>query len=60
MKSYIPTIDELLRLPKRELDAIFRRAASVASDATQGPQAREAAERTVENVRRCRLCPPGP
>lgn len=60
MTNHIPTIEELLALPKRELDAIFRRAAAVASDATQGPQTREAAERTVENVRRCQLRPPTP
>lgn len=53
MKNYIPTIEELLRLPRRELDAIFRKAASVASDASQNLQAREVAARTIENVRRC-------
>jgi hypothetical protein len=53
MKNYIPTIEELLRLPRRELDAIFRKAASVASDTRQEPQAREAAAKTVENVQRC-------
>lgn len=60
MKNYIPTIEELLRLPKRELDAIFRKAASVASDTTQAPQAREAATKTVENVRRCLPRAPAP
>lgn len=48
MINYIPTIEELLRLPKRELDAIFRKASRVAIDATQEPQARESAAKTVE------------
>lgn len=60
MKNYIPTIEELLRLPKRELHAIFRSAASVAADATQQPQARAVAARTVENVRRALPRVPGP
>lgn len=53
MTDHIPTIEELLRLPKRELHVIFRRASAVASDPTQEPQARAAANRIVENVRRC-------
>lgn len=53
MKNHIPTIEEMLRLPKRELDAIFRNAADVAGDATQRSQAREATARTLENVRTC-------
>ena len=52
MKNFIPTIDDLLHLPKRELDAIFRKAADIADDATRTPQARQAAAKTVENVRR--------
>lgn len=60
MKNYIPTIEELLRLPKRELHVIFRMASAVASDATQEPQARRAAAKTVENVRRCQQRPPTP
>ena len=53
MKNHIPTIEEMLCLPKRELDAIFRNAADIAGDATQTSQAREAAAKTVENVRSC-------
>lgn len=60
MTNHIPTIEELLGLPKRELDAIFRKAAGIASDDTQDPQAREAAANAVENVRRCKLRPPAP
>ena len=58
MTNHIPTIEELLGLSKRELDAIFRRAAGIASDATQEPQARHAATKTIENVRRCQPRPP--
>lgn len=60
MTNHIPTIEELLGLPKRELDAIFRRAAGIASDEAQEPQARRAAAQTVENIRRCQLRPPPP
>lgn len=60
MTNHIPTIEELLGLPKRELDAIFRRASGIASDAAQEPQAREAAARTLENVRSCQLRAPTP
>ena len=58
MTDHIPTIEELLRLPKRELDAIFRKAAGIAGDATRDPQTREAATKTVENLRRCQPRPP--
>lgn len=60
MTNHIPTIEELLGLPKRELDAIFRRAAAIASDEAQGPQARKAAANTVKNIRRCQPRPPTP
>lgn len=60
MTNHIPTIEELLGLPKRELDAIFRKAADIASDETQNPEARDAASRTIENLRRCQLRPPTP
>lgn len=60
MNNHIHTIEELLGLPRRELDAIFRRASSVASDASQQPQARKAAAQTVDNIRRCQLRPPTP
>jgi hypothetical protein len=53
MKNHIPTIEELLSRPKRELDAIFRKAADIAIDAKQTSQAREAAAKTLENVRTC-------
>lgn len=58
MTNHIPTIEELLGLPKRELDAIFRRAAGITSDASQEPRARKAAAQTVENIRRCQSRPP--
>lgn len=60
MTDHIPTIEELLGLPKRKLDAIFRSAAAVASDATKAPKARTAAAKTIENVRRCHPRPHAP
>lgn len=57
MKNDIPTIEELLCLPKRELNAIFRKASEVACDATQAPQAKAAATKTIENIRRCQPRP---
>jgi hypothetical protein len=53
MTDHIPTIEELLGLPKREVDAIFRSAAAVASDATKAPKTKTAAAKTIENIRRC-------
>lgn len=60
MNNYIPTIEELIEKPERELSAIFRKASAVAADRTKPPQPRAAASRTVENVRRCLPRPPGP
>lgn len=60
MKNYIPTIEELLTKPERELEAIFRNAAAIAGDTTRLPQEQAAASRTIENVRRCRIQAPRP
>ena len=60
MKNDIPTIEELLGLPKGELQAKFRNATSLASDQTRPPAEREAAAKTVENIRRCLTNAPGP
>lgn len=59
MKNYTPTIEELLGKPASELRAIFRKASAVADDETRPAQEREAAFRTVENVRRCLRRSPG-
>lgn len=53
MTDHIPTIAELLGRPERELAVIFRKATAIATDGTQPPGARQAAAKTVENVRRC-------
>ena len=60
MKSYIHTIEELQGLAKSELSVIFRKAAEVACDAKREPTERAAANKTMENVRRCRCSPPQP
>lgn len=60
MKNDIPTIEELLRLPKGELQAMFRKATSLASDQTRPSTEREAAAKTVANIRRCQPRFPGP
>ena len=60
MKNDIPTIEELLGLPKGELQAMFRNATSLASDQTRPPAEREAASKTAENIRRCLPNAPGP
>lgn len=53
MKNDIPTIEELLGLPKGELQAMFRNATSVASDQARPTIERVAAAKTAENIRRC-------
>jgi len=60
LTDHIPTIAELVGRPERELTAIFRKATAVATDATQPRGARQAAAKTVENVRRCLNRPPAP
>ncbi len=60
MKNDIPTIEELLSLPKGELQAMFRIATSVASDQTRPTAERGAAVQTVEHIRRCLPNAPGP
>ena len=52
MKNDIPTIEELLGLPKGELQAMFRNATSLASDQTLPTIERMAAAKTAENIRR--------
>ena len=51
-KTYVPTVEELLTKPKRELDAVFRKAAETARDPTCDFELRVAATTTMENVRR--------
>lgn len=53
MKNNIPTIEELLGMPKGELQAMFRNATSVASDQTRPNIERVAAAKTAESIRRC-------
>ncbi len=60
MKNDIPTIEELLGLPKGELQAMFRTATSLASDQTRPPAEREAAAKTAENIRRAQPRCPAP
>lgn len=59
-KTYVPTVEELLTKPKRELDAVFRKAAEMAGDPTCGCELRAAATTTMENVRRCLIKRDGP
>jgi hypothetical protein len=59
MKNYTPTIHELQGKPIRELQAIFRKAAEVASNADAQPAKRAAAKKTMETVRRCLMRSPG-
>lgn len=60
MKNDIPTIEELLGLPKGELQAMFRNATSLASDQSRPSAERKAAAKTAENIRRCLPNAPGP
>ncbi len=60
MKNNIPTIDELLGLPRGELQAMFRNATSVASDQTRPTIERVAAAKTAANIRRCLPSAPRP
>ena len=60
MKNNIPTIEELLGLPKGELQAMFRNATSLASDQSRPSAERKAAAKTAENIRRCLPNAPGP
>ena len=60
MKNNIPTIEELLGLPKGELQAMFRNATSVASDETRPTAERQAAAKSAENIRRCLPSAPRP
>lgn len=60
MKNDIPTIEELLGLPKGELQAMFRDATSLASNQTRPSAERKAAAKTAENIRRCLPNVPGP
>lgn len=52
MKTYITTIDELKGKPRSELNAIFKRAAEVASAVGSQASEKDAAKRTLDNVRR--------
>jgi hypothetical protein len=53
MTRYSLTIEELKQKSPRELEAIFRKATEIASADTYPAQERDAARRTIENVRRC-------
>ena len=53
MKTYITTIEELKGKTRSELNAIFKDAAEVAAAAAHQSAEKEAANRTMENVRRC-------
>lgn len=53
MTNDIPTIEELLGLPKGELQVMFRKATTLASDQTRPSAEREAAAKTAANIRRC-------
>lgn len=52
MKSYITTIEELKGKPKSELNVIFRKAVEAVASDKVSPLEREAAKRTVDNVRK--------
>lgn len=52
MTRYTPTIEELMKKPASELQAIFRKAAETAAVDTAPAQEREASKRTMEMVRR--------
>ena len=52
MKSYITTIEELKGKPKSELNVIFRNAVEAVASDKVSPLEREAAKRTVDNVRK--------
>lgn len=47
------TIEELKQKSTRELHAIFRKAAEIATPEARSRQDRDAAKRTVTNIRRC-------
>ena len=53
MKTYITTIEELKGKTRRELNAIFKKAAEVAAIADGSAPEKLAARRTMENVCRC-------
>lgn len=54
------TIEELKQKSPRELEAIFRKASEIASADMYPAQERDAAKRTMENVRRCLVTTPAP
>lgn len=60
MKNHIPTVEELRGKSAHELSAIFRKASVIAADATRPALEREAASKTIENVRHCWQPPSGP
>lgn len=53
MNTHIPTIHDLNRKSARELSAMFRAAATAAASEHSPAQDREAAQRTMEYIRRC-------
>jgi hypothetical protein len=60
MKTYITTIEELQGKTRSELNAIFKDAAQVAATAALHSAEKEAAKRTMENIRRCLIQRDGP
>lgn len=60
MKTYITTIEELKGKPKSELTAMFKNAAEIAATAALQSPEREAAGRTMMNVRYCLTLHDGP
>ena len=53
MKTYITTIEELTGKTRRELNAIFKKAADIAAETASQASERGAAKRTLHDVRRC-------
>ncbi len=60
MKTYITTIEELKGKTRRELNAVFKKAAEIASTAAPQSQERDAAVRTMKQVRLCLTRHDGP
>lgn len=60
MKTYITTIEELKGKTKSELSAMFKRAAEIAATAARQSPEREAARRTMQNIRHCLTLKNGP
>lgn len=53
MNTHIPSIQELNRKTVPELRAMFGKAASIAASDLRPAQERAAAQKTLENIKRC-------